>query len=64
MSHRALQRGLCGLAVLAAAANGGNGDGVVCGKPLAPQEQAARFADALVPAVFDFGDNDLRGGGR
>jgi hypothetical protein len=40
----------------------GNGDGIVCGRPLALQEQAARFPDVLVPVVFDFTDNDLRGG--
>jgi hypothetical protein len=39
---------------------GGNGDGIVCGKPLAPQEQAARYPDVLVPIVFDFRDDDLK----
>jgi hypothetical protein len=41
----------------------GNGDGIVCGKPLEPQEQAARFPDAHVPVVFDFTDNDLKATG-
>jgi hypothetical protein len=37
-------------------ANGGNADGVVCGRPWTPQEQAARLpGDALV--IFDFTDN-------
>jgi hypothetical protein len=43
---------------------GGNGDGIVCGKPLAPQEQAARFPNALVPVIFDFTDNALPSAGR
>lgn len=38
--------------------NGGNGDGIVCGKPLNPQEQAARFPDENV-LIFDFRDNTL-----
>jgi hypothetical protein len=41
----------------------GNNDGIVCGKPLEPQEQAARFDDARVPVVFDFTDNDLEAAG-
>ncbi len=45
-------------------ANGGNGDGTVCGKPLAPQEQAARFPNAHVPIIFDFRDNNLPPFGR
>jgi hypothetical protein len=37
-------------------ANGGNADGVVCGRPWTPQEQAARLpGDTLV--IFDFTDN-------
>jgi hypothetical protein len=40
-------------------ANGGNGDGIVCGRPMSAAEQAARFPNALVPVVFDFTDNDL-----
>ena len=43
---------------------GGNRDGVVCGKPLAPQEQAARLPDVDVPVVFDFRDNDLKAAGH
>jgi hypothetical protein len=39
-------------------ANGGNGDGVVCGKPLNPQEQAARLPGETV-LIFDFRDNTL-----
>jgi len=38
----------------------GNGDGVVCDRPLTPQEQGARFPDALVPVVFNFSDNGLK----
>ena len=41
------------------AANGGNHDGVVCGHPLTPQEQEARFPGDTVPVLFDFRDNDL-----
>jgi hypothetical protein len=37
-------------------ANGGNGDGTVCGKPLTPQEQAARLPNADV-LIFNFTDN-------
>lgn len=44
--------------------NGGNGDGIVCGKPFAPQEQAARLPNAFVPVVFDFEDNSLPSVGR
>jgi hypothetical protein len=44
---------------LDATANGGNGDGVVCGKPFTPQEQAAQFPNAVVPVVFYLRDNDL-----
>jgi hypothetical protein len=40
-------------------ANGGNGDGVVCGKPLSAQEQATRFPNVPVPIIFEFGDNGL-----
>lgn len=40
-------------------ANGGNGDGVVCGRPWTPAEQAARLPGAYVPVVFDFTDNTL-----
>jgi hypothetical protein len=42
----------------------GNGDGVVCGKPLAPHEQAARLPDVDVPVVFDFQDNNLKAAGQ
>lgn len=42
----------------------GNGDGIVCGKPWAPQEQTARLPQADVPVVFDFLDNDLKAAGR
>ena len=45
-------------------ANGGNGDGTVCGKPWTPQEQAARLPDSAVPVVFDFVDNSLPSVGR
>jgi hypothetical protein len=38
----------------------GNGDGIVCGKPLSPKEQAVRFPDVSVPIVFDFTDNGLK----
>jgi len=38
----------------------GNGDGIVCGKPLSPKEQAVRFPDVPVPIVFDFTDNGLK----
>ncbi len=40
-------------------ANGGNGDGVVCGKPWTPAEMAAREPGARVPVIFDFVDNNL-----
>jgi hypothetical protein len=36
-----------------------NGDGLICGKPFSPQEQAARFPNAFVPVVFEFTDNSL-----
>jgi hypothetical protein len=39
-------------------ANGGNGDGIVCGKPLNPQAQAARLPGEDV-LIFDFRDNTL-----
>jgi hypothetical protein len=39
-------------------ANGGNGDGVVCGKPWNPAEQAARLPNADV-LIFSFTDNTL-----
>jgi hypothetical protein len=39
-----------------------NGDGIICGKPLTPQEQAVRFPNAFVPVVFDFTDNSLTPG--
>ncbi len=40
-------------------ANGGNGDGIVCGHPWTPAEQAARLPAATVPVIFDFEDNNL-----
>lgn len=40
-------------------ANGGNGDGIVCGHPWTAAEQAARLQNAPVPVVFDFEDNAL-----
>jgi len=47
-------------AILDATQNGGNGDGIVCGVPFTPQEQAARFPDdTVVPVIFNFRDNDL-----
>lgn len=45
--------------MLDATANGGNGDGVVCGHPWTAAEQAARLPDATVPIIFDFQDNNL-----
>lgn len=36
----------------------GNNDGIVCGKPWVPQEQAARAPDAPV-IIFGFEDNKL-----
>jgi hypothetical protein len=36
-----------------------NGDGIICGKPFTPEEQAARFPNASVPVIFDFRDNNL-----
>jgi hypothetical protein len=50
--------------LLDSTANGGNGDGIVCGKPLTPQAQDARFPNALVPVIFIFDDNDLPPAGR
>ena len=40
-------------------ANGGNGDGVVCGHPWTAAEQATRLPNATVPVIFDFQDNNL-----
>jgi len=37
-------------------ANGGNGDGIVCGKPMVPQQQAALLPNADV-LIFSFSDN-------
>jgi hypothetical protein len=37
----------------------GNNDEIICGKPLTPEEQAARFANARVPVIFDFTDNHV-----
>ncbi len=45
-------------------ANGGNGDGVVCGRPWTPAEMAARESGASVPVIFDFQDNSLPSVGR
>jgi hypothetical protein len=42
----------------------GNQDGYVCGRPLEPQEQAARLPNVPVPIVFDFRDNDLKAAGH
>ncbi len=42
-----------------ATANGGNGDGIVCGHPWTAAEQAARLPNATVPVIFDFQDNNL-----
>ena len=39
-------------------ANGGNGDGTICGKPLNPQAQAAQFPDEDV-LLYEFRDNTL-----
>jgi hypothetical protein len=47
-------------AKLDATANGGNGDGTVCGQPFTPQEQAARAPGETVPVLFDFRDNSLK----
>lgn len=40
-------------------ADGGNGDGIVCGQPWTAAEQAARLPGAEVPVIFDFADNNL-----
>lgn len=40
-------------------ANGGNGDGTVCGKPFSTGEEVARTSGETVPVVFDFRDNSL-----
>jgi hypothetical protein len=40
-------------------ANGGNGDGIICGKPWTDAEQAARLPGAERPVIFDFQDNNL-----
>ncbi|MDX6441635.1 MAG: hypothetical protein QOE43_1364 [Gaiellaceae bacterium] len=45
-------------AIVDSSANGGNGDGIVCGKPFTPQEQAARLPNAPV-LIFSFADNTL-----
>jgi hypothetical protein len=45
-------------------ANGGNGDGVVCGMPWTPAEMAAREPGSSVPVIFDFVDNALPSVGR
>ncbi len=45
--------------MLDATANGGNGDGIVCGHPWTAAEQAARLPNASVPTIFDFQDNNL-----
>jgi hypothetical protein len=39
--------------------NGGNNDGVVCGKPVSSAEENARFSGESVPIIFDFRDNTL-----
>ena len=45
--------------MLDATANGGNGDGIVCGHPWTAAEQAARLPNAVVPVIFDFEENSL-----
>lgn len=40
-------------------ADGGNGDGIICGTPFEPEAQAAAFPNAPVPVVFHFMDNKL-----
>jgi hypothetical protein len=40
-------------------ANGGNGDGIICGNPVSAGEMAARFAGENVPIIFSFRDNNL-----
>ncbi len=45
-------------------ANGGNGDGVVCGNPWTPAEMAAREPGATGPVIFDFVDNNRPSVGR
>jgi hypothetical protein len=51
-------------AIIDATQNGGNGDGIVCGKPFTPQEQAARFPNGTrVPVIFNFRDNYLPSAG-
>ena len=39
-------------------ANGGNGDGIVCGKPLNAAAQAARLPNETV-LLYDFSENSL-----
>jgi hypothetical protein len=39
--------------------NGGNNDGIVCGKPVSPAEEQARFSGDSAPVIFDFRDNTL-----
>jgi hypothetical protein len=39
--------------------NGGNNDGVVCGKPVSSAEEDARFSSDSAPIMFDFRDNTL-----
>lgn len=46
-------------ALIDSTANGGNGDGIVCGHPLTAAEQAAREPGATVPVIFNFEDNNL-----
>lgn len=45
-------------------ANGGNGDGVVCGMPQTAAETAVREPGDTVPVIFDFRDNNLPSVGR
>lgn len=47
-------------AMLDSPANGGNGDGIICGKPVSTAEEQARFSAESVPIIFDFRDNDLK----
>jgi hypothetical protein len=46
-------------AVVDSPANGGNGDGIICGKPVSAGEMTARFSSENVPIIFSFRDNNL-----
>jgi hypothetical protein len=46
-------------AIVDSPANDGNGDGIICGKPVSAGEMAARFPGENVPIIFSFRDNNL-----